>query len=250
MVRRQSELGRGENGSVICSPHVYVYLISFHTYSSVRFPPTTTHFSIFILSQSPYPQTTSVIFSPSPYHHIHHMKWLFSFHAHMFCYTSSHPPFFPPLLNPSYNTYSAGIRIPVKNKLIYETLTVPASLLKSLDLWLIEKKTYSIFCCSSAAFLPSLFSAALDVDFVSVTNITNCQVSVYIACHIFIFILLFYFYIIYYFIFIIIILFLFFYFFILNRMDILSVHEYDCGTELQRLTANNNIGQSQIFIFF
>ena len=112
---------------------------------------------------------------------------------------------------------------------------LPANLLKSLDLWLIEKK-HSIFCCSSAAFLPSLFSAALDCGFCVCHYNKLSGKHVYIACHICIctrtltltLILI----------------------FIFSRMDFLSLDEYNCGPELWRLKANNNIGQSQIFICF
>ena len=64
---------------------------------------------------SPSLQITPVLFTLSHCHQIHHMTWSFSFHVHMICHTSSHPPVSPPFLNPTHNTYSTGIWIPVNN---------------------------------------------------------------------------------------------------------------------------------------
>ena len=57
--------------------------------------------------QFAFPQTTPVLFPPpppSPYHHIYHTIPSFSFYVFTFCYTSTRPPVFPPLLNSTYST--------------------------------------------------------------------------------------------------------------------------------------------------
>ena len=99
----------------ISSSHVLAHLVSFHTYSSARFASTITHVSVLTPSQFALPTNYSSFIPPfSPPTHSLHDTVLSLSCTHVLSHFFT-PPVSPPLLNPTYNTYSTGIRVPVKN---------------------------------------------------------------------------------------------------------------------------------------